>query len=130
MEFTLAASSGTGEPVGSGGECVDGGQGGADTCFIQVDTADAGPANDRRLWQLVQDAVGDEGDVDAVKGGAETLDHSSEAGDDLGELVEDAADPEGLGIVGYGLQAQHVIAFGVALQRRAPKWTLKMVRPY
>src|ERR1035438_1265714 len=92
----LGRQLGDGEPVGRGGEGGDGAQGGADACLVQVDATHAGRADDRGLRELVQDAVGYEGDVRAVEGGAETLERPGEAGDDLGELVEDAADPRGL----------------------------------
>ena len=45
----LVGQVGDGEPVGVGGERDDGGQGGAGARLVQVDTTDAGSADDRRL---------------------------------------------------------------------------------
>ena len=44
-----------------------------------------------RARQLVEGAVGEEADVDAVQGGAEPVDHAGQPADDLGEAVQDAA---------------------------------------
>ena len=45
----LVGKVGDGEPVGRGGEGGDRGQGGAGAGFVEVDTADPGPADNRRL---------------------------------------------------------------------------------
>ena len=115
----LGGEVGDGEPVGCDGQREHGGQGRAGAGFVEVDAADAGGADLRRVGQLVEDAVGDEADVDAVQGGAEPFEHAGEPGDDLGEPVQDAADAEGFGVVDDRFEAQHVFAFGVALQRQA-----------
>ena len=80
--------------------------------------------------QLVEDAVGEEADVDAVQGGGEPVDHAGQPGDDLGEVVQAAAAAQLFGVVHDGLEAQHVLAFGVGLQRQSPKWILNKVRSY
>jgi hypothetical protein len=49
MGVDLVGKVGDGEPVGRGGEGGDRGQGGAGAGFVEVDTADPGPADDRRL---------------------------------------------------------------------------------
>src|SRR4051812_26098866 len=69
---------GDGEPVGSGGEREEGGEGATGAWFVHVDASDPGAADHRRLGEFVEDAVGDEADVDAVDGGAESFEHAGE----------------------------------------------------
>ena len=65
--------------------------------------------------QFLEDAVGDEGDVDAVEHGGEPVDHAGEPGEDLGELLQRPAGAQRTGVVHDRLEPQHVFAFGVAL---------------
>src|SRR6266545_3259505 len=71
----LVGQVGDGEPVGFGGERDDGPKGGPSTGLVEIDTADTGTSGRRWLVQFVEDPVGDEGDVDAVNGGAELVEH-------------------------------------------------------
>src|SRR5207245_7657057 len=114
----LRGEVGDGEPAQWWGQGEDRREGGAGAGFVQVDTANPDGAELRRLWQLVEGAVGDEADVDAVQHGAEPFGHGGQAGDDGGELVQGPAAAELLGVVRDGLEAQHVFAFGVGLQRQ------------
>lgn len=61
-------------------------------------------------WQLVEDAVGQEADVDAVEHAGEPVDHAGQAGDDGGELLEHPAGVQGFGVVHDRFEAQHVLA--------------------
>ena len=49
----------------------------------------------------------------------------AEAGDDVGEACRGRGRPRGLGVVADRLEAQHVLAFGVALQRQGPEVDLE-----
>jgi len=61
---------------------------------------------------------GQEPDVDAVEHGGESVDHVGQPGDDGGELLQDPAGVQGPGVVHDRLEAQYVLALGVALQRQ------------
>src|SRR5208282_2044605 len=50
--------------------------------------------------QLIQRAVGDEADIDAVQRGAEPLAHACEPGDDLGEVLQGPAAAQLPGVAG------------------------------
>jgi hypothetical protein len=55
----------------------------------------------------------------------EPLGHALEPGDDLGELLDRPAAAELFGVVGDRFEAQHVFAFGVALQGQEPEVDLE-----
>jgi len=78
------------------------------------------------MGSLVEQPVGYERHVDAVEAGAEPVGHAGEAGTDVAPAVQDAAAVEVTGVVGDRLDAQHVLAFGVGLQRQAPEVDLEV----
>jgi len=121
----LGGEVGDGEPVGGDGQCEDGGQRGPGEGLVEVDAADAGRAGLGRGRQLVEDAVGQERDVDAVEHAGEPVDHGGQAGHDGGELLDHPAGVQGLGVVHDRLEAQYVFAFGVGLQRQQPEVDLE-----
>ena len=55
---------------------------------------------------------------DVVQGGGEPVDHAGEPADDLGEAVQDTPAAQRFGVVDDRFEAQHVLAFGVGLQRQ------------
>ena len=83
MAWTLRVRSATVNPAGLADRAEHRGQGGADPCLVQVDAADLGPPDLGGQRQLVERAVGQEADVDAVQAGAEPPDHVRELRDDL-----------------------------------------------
>ncbi|MHA7291324.1 hypothetical protein ACX80V_17005 [Arthrobacter sp. MDT3-24] len=84
----LAGEIGDGEGLGGDGQSQDGGQRGSGTGLVQIDAADSGGTDLGWGRQPVQDAVGQEGHVDAVEHGGEPVDHAGEPGDDGGELLQ------------------------------------------
>jgi hypothetical protein len=74
---------------------------------------------------LVQDAIGDEGCIDAVQGGAEPFEHAGQRSDDVGEAVQGPSGAQGFGVMADRLEAQHVLAFGVALEGQVPEVDLE-----
>ena len=73
------------------GQGENAGQGGAGAVLVGVDAAEAGGAHPGGYWQLVEDAVGQEGDVDAVQHAGEPVHHAGQPGDNGGELVQRSA---------------------------------------
>ena len=69
-----------------------------------------------RGGKLVEDAVGQEAELDAVEHAGEAVDHAGQPGDDLRELVQSAAAAELFGVMSDRLEAQDAFAFGVGLQ--------------
>jgi hypothetical protein len=125
MTWTLAASSPTVEAGRGDGEGEDGSHGVAHPGLVDVDAADAGRPQHRAPGQLVEQAVRDEGDVDAVQRGAEGFGHRAQLGGDVAVVVQDAAAAQFGGVVGDCLDAQHVFAFGVGLQGQASEVDLE-----
>jgi hypothetical protein len=109
---------GDGESLHRRGEREDGGQGGADAGLVQVDPADAGCADLSRSGEPIEQVVADVGDIDAVEGGGEPVDHAGEPADDRREVVQHPPAAQLPGVVHDRFETQHVFAFGVGLQRQ------------
>jgi hypothetical protein len=114
-----------GEPVGFRGERDDGVHDVSGSFPVDIDPTDPGVAGHRRQVHLVEDAVGDERDVDAVQHGAELVHHLAETLDDVTEVVKHPAGVQCSGVVADRFEAQHVFAFRVALQRQATEVDLE-----
>ena len=97
----------------------------ADAGLVEVDPADAGGAELGGCREPVEQAVGDERVIDAVQGGGEPVDHAGEPADDGREVVQHAPAAQRSGVVHDRLEAQHVFAFGVGLQRQVPEVELE-----
>jgi hypothetical protein len=78
----LRCELGDAEAAGCGGEGEGRGQGGADARPVQIDPADAGRPDPGGRRVLLEGAVGDEADIDAVEHRAEPLGHPDDALDD------------------------------------------------
>src|SRR2546430_13729520 len=63
--------------------------------------------------------------MDTVQHRCEAVGHGSELGHDLGEAVQGAPAAQRPGVVGDRLEAGHVLAFGVPLQRQEPEMDLE-----
>ena len=112
---------GHGEPVGRCGEGEHGRQGGADPGLVHIDAADPAGAQLRGQRQLIQRAVGEEADIDAVQRGAEPLAHAGQPGDDLGKALQCPAAAQLAGVVGDRFEPEDARAFGVALECQQPE---------
>jgi hypothetical protein len=60
-----------GEAVGGGGQGEHCGQGGTQPWLVEIDAADADGSDLGWSWEVIQHPIGEEADVDAVRGGAE-----------------------------------------------------------
>ncbi len=109
---------GDGEAGGCGGQGEYRGQGSADPGFVQVDPAHASGADLGGLRQLIEGVIGQEAGIEAVQRGGESVDHAGEPADDLPEAVQDPAAAQLFGVMNDRLEAQHMFAFGVTLQRQ------------
>jgi hypothetical protein len=107
-----------GEAAGRGGQREHCAQGGADPGFVHIDSADAGGADLGGQRQLIEGVIGEEADIKTVQRGGEPIDHAGEPADDLPEAIQNAAAAQLFGVVHDGLEAQHMFAFGVGLQRQ------------
>jgi hypothetical protein len=86
--------------------------------LVQVDPADAGCADLSRSGEPIEQVVADVGDIDAVEGGGEPVDHAGEPADDRREVVQHPPAAQLPGVVHDRFETQHVFAFGVGLQRQ------------
>ena len=82
---------GDGEAVRRGGQGQCRGEGGADPGLVQVDAAGAGGAEPGGQRQVVEHAVGEEGDVGAVECGGEPVGDAGQPGDDLGSTIHSSS---------------------------------------
>lgn len=98
------------------GQRQGGGEHGPAAGLVHVNAADAGTAELAGGGQGIEQAVGDEADIDAVQCRAELLHHLPEPGDDGRELVQGAAAAQVLGVVGDAFEPQDAFAFGITLQ--------------
>ena len=78
------------------------------------------------LGKLVEQPIGDEADVDAVQGGAEPVGDAGETAGDVAPALEHTSTTQVTGVVGDGLETQHVFAFGICLHRQAPEVDLEV----
>lgn len=77
IAVTWAVRSAAVKPPGAGARAGrDSGQHGADPGLVQIDPANAGGAELGGQRQLIEGAIGDEANVDAVQHGAEPLCHT------------------------------------------------------
>ena len=118
MARTFAVKSATVNPSGATARASTAASAAADAGLVDVDAADAGGADLGAGRQLVEYAVGQEADVDAVEHGGEPVDHAGQPADDVGELLQHPAGVQSPGVVHDRLEAQYVFALGVALQRQ------------
>ena len=74
-----------------------------------------------RVRATVEDAVGQEADVDAVEHGGEAVDHRGQPGGDVASCFQGPAAAELFGVMRDRLEAQDAFAFGVRLERQQPE---------
>ncbi|MGH3814476.1 MAG: hypothetical protein ACRDUV_18815 [Pseudonocardiaceae bacterium] len=121
----LGGELGDGEAAGCGGQGQRCRQCGSDPGLVHIDPADSGGADLAGQWELVEEPIADESDIDAVQRGGEPVDHTGEPADDLGEAVQDPPAAQLCGVVDDRFEAQHMLAFGIRLQRQAPEVDLE-----
>ena len=122
----LGGEVGDGEAAGGDGQREGGGEHGPGAGLVDIDAADAGAAELGGSGQGIEQAVGDEADIDAVQCRAELLHHLLQAGDDGRELVQGAAAAQVLGVVGDAFEPQDAFAFGIAPQGQVPEVDLEL----
>ena len=65
---------------------------------------------------MIQGFVADERSINAVQVVQELFQDLLQSGDDLGKPLETSTTTEFLGVMGNGLEAKNVLAFGIGLQ--------------
>ena len=120
---------GDGEAAGGDGQREGGGERGPAAGLVQVDAAGADSADLGGQRQLIKRAAGDE-PVSTQSSMVQNRAAMRPAGRRSRGTSPAPARFEGLGVVHDRLEPQHALAFGIALQRQQPKWTLNSVRSY
>jgi hypothetical protein len=108
MVWTLVVNSETVKPSGAVDRAR---QCGPDPGLVHIDPADPGGTDLSGQWELVEESIADEGDINTVQGGGEPVDHAGESSDDVGEAVQDATAAQRFGVVCDRFEAQHVFAW-------------------